>query len=219
MALHSTFCVLFLSNLHSFRFMLKMAATTPASKRMRMASPTNVVSNQKALDIIHSAQALPFPWKEAVPERISDWFHIVAKSHNTAPEFLFCGCLTTVATLMGPLSSVKVRETYFEPTNIYLVCVAEPGVGKTQVIRLSVLDPLSAIGPPISHIHVDDYTRQGLFTHLKNQEHRALMAYDEISSFFDLIQRRQLDLNAERQLYCCLYDAGILSKVTGNEQH
>ena len=150
----------FLSNLHSFQFMLNMAATTPASKRMRMASPTNVVSNQKALDIIHSAQALPFPWKEAVPERISDWFHIVAKSHNTAPEFLFCGCLTTVATLMGPLSSVKVRETYFEPTNIYLVCVAEPGVGKTQAILLSVLDPLSAIGPPISHIHVDDYSYQ-----------------------------------------------------------
>ena len=41
------------------------------------------------------------------------------------------------------------------------------------------------------------------------------MAYDEISSFFDLIQRRQLDLNAERQLYCHLYDAGIWSKVTG----
>ena len=141
--------------------------------------------------------------------------HSCQVSQHCTPEFLFCGCLTTVATLMGPLSSVKVRETYFEPTNIYLVCVAEPGVGKTQAIRLSVLDPLSAIGPPISHIHVDDYTRQGLFMHLKNQEHRALMAYDEISSFFDLIQRHQLDLNAERQLYCRLYDAGIWSKVTG----
>jgi len=107
------------------------------------------VSDQKALDIIHTAQGIPFPWKEAVPEEISDWFHTLAKSHNTAPEFLFCGCLTTVATLMGPLSSVKVRETYSERTNLYLVCVAEPGVGKTQAIRLSVLDPLSAIGPPL----------------------------------------------------------------------
>lgn len=193
----------------------QMANSTPASKRMKFTSPTHTVSDQKALDIIHTAQGIPFPWKEAVPEEISDWFHTLAKSHNTAPEFLFCGCLTTVATLMGPLSSVKVRETYSEPTNLYLVCVAEPGVGKTQAIRLSVLDPLSAIGPPLSHIHVDDYTRQGLFAHLKQQEHRALMAYDEISSFFDLIQRRQLDLNAERQLYCRLYDAGIWSKVTG----
>ena len=88
--LHSTFCLLFV-NLHSFQF---MAASTPASKRMRMASPTNVVSNQKALDIIHSAQALPFPWKEAVPERISDWFHIVAKSHNTAPPS-FCSVVVS----------------------------------------------------------------------------------------------------------------------------
>lgn len=86
----------FLSNLYSFLFMLEMAASTPASKRMRMSSPTNVVTNQKALDIIHSAQAIPFSWEEAVLERISDWFHTVAKSHNTAPEFLFCGCLTTV---------------------------------------------------------------------------------------------------------------------------
>ena len=109
---------------------------------------------------------------------------------------------------------MKVRETYSEPTNIYVVCVAEPGVGKTQAICLSVLDPLSAIGLPISHIYVDDYTRQGLFTHLKKQV--ALMAYGEISSFFDLIQ---LDLNAERQPYSRLYDAGIWSKVTGNQQH
>ena len=127
----------------------QMANSTPASKKMKFTSPTHTVSDQKALDIIHTAQGIPFPWKEAVPEEISDWFHTLAKSHNTAPEFLFCGCLTTVATLMGPLSSVKVRETYSERTNLYLVCVAEPGVGKTQAIRLSVLDPLSAIGPPL----------------------------------------------------------------------
>ena len=58
-----------------------MAASTPASKRMRMSSLTNVVTNHKALDIIHSAQAIPFPW-EAVPKRISDWFHTVAKSQG-----------------------------------------------------------------------------------------------------------------------------------------
>ena len=188
-------------------FCIQMANSVPASKRMKFTSPTHTVSDKKALDIIHTAQGTPFPWKESVPEEISDWFHMLAKSHNTAPEFLFCGCLTTVATLMGPLSSVKVRETYSEPTNLYLVCVAEPGVGKTQATHLLILEPLSAIGPPLSHIHMDDYTRQ--------QEHCALMAYDEISSFFDLIQRQQLDLNAEKQLYCRLCDAGILSKVTG----
>jgi len=37
---------------------------------------------------------------------------------------------------MGPLSTVKVRETYSEPTNFYMVCVAEPEVGKIQAICL-----------------------------------------------------------------------------------
>jgi len=31
---------------------------------------------------------------------------------------------------MGPLSPVKVRETSPEPTNLFVVCVAEPEVGK-----------------------------------------------------------------------------------------
>ena len=107
----------------------------------------------------------------------------------------------------GPSITREGQKTSPEPTNLYVVCVAEPGVGKTQATHLLILEPLSAIGPPLSHIHMDDYTRQ--------QEHCALMAYDEISSFFDLIQRQQLDLNAEKQLYCRLCDAGILSKVTG----
>jgi len=97
-----------------------MANSTPASKRMKFTSPTHTVSDQKALDIIHTAQGIPFPWKEAVPEEISDWFHMLAKSHNTAPEFLFCGCLTTVATLMGPLSSVKVREKRTQNPPIFI---------------------------------------------------------------------------------------------------
>jgi len=159
----------------------QMANSTPASKRMKFTSPTHTVSDQKALDIIHTAQGIPFPWKEAVPEEISDWFHTLAKSHNTAPEFLFCGCLTTVATLMGPLSSVKVRETYSEPTNLYLVCVAEPGVGKTQAIRLSVLDPLSAIGPPLSHIHVNHYTRQGLLGNSIPNQHAKMTSPSDLN--------------------------------------
>jgi len=35
---------------------------------------------------------------------------------------------------MGPPSTVKARETYSDPINLYVVCVAEPGVGKIQAI-------------------------------------------------------------------------------------
>jgi len=42
---------------------------------------------------------------------------------------------------MGPLSPVKVRETSPEPTNLFVICVADPEVGKIQAICLPVSLP------------------------------------------------------------------------------
>ena len=70
-------------------------------------------------------------------------------------------------------------------------------------------------GSPMSDIMVDDYTRRGLFNHLLTHDGRALCAHEEMSALFDTIQKRQLELSGERQLYCRLYDAGKWTNVTG----
>ena len=99
---------------------------------MRFTSPAHQLSDDKAAEIIREAPSVAFPWQEAVPQRIAKWFLTAAKAHNTSPEFLFCGCLSTTAALMGAESAVKVRDTYSEPTNIFTICLAESGLGKTQ---------------------------------------------------------------------------------------
>ena len=110
---------------------------------------------------------------------------------------------------------MKVRDTYTEPTNIYTICMAPPGAGKSQAFRESIMAPIDSLGLPASKILVDDYTRRGIFSHLQQQGGRALAAYEEMSAFFDLIQKRQLELSAERQLYCRLYDGGKWTSITG----
>ena len=67
----------------------------------------------------------------------------------------------------------------------------------------------------MSEILVDDYTRRGLLNHLQSYENRALCAHEEMSALFDTIQKRQLELSDERQLYCRLYDAGKWTNITG----
>ena len=67
----------------------------------------------------------------------------------------------------------------------------------------------------MSEIMVDNYTRRGLFNHLLTHNGRALCAHEEMSALFDTIQKRQLELSGERQLYCRLYDAGKWTNVTG----
>ena len=65
------------------------------------------------------------------------------------------------------------------------------------------------------YLIVDDYTRRGLFNHLQLHNSRALCAHEEMSALFDTIQKRQLELSGERQLYCHLYDAGKWTNITG----
>ena len=189
-------------------------ATLPAAKRLRLSSSPNF-SQGEVGKIVLEAQSIPFPWVDAVPEAIHKWFEAFGKSHNTAPEYAFIGALVSTAAIMGPKCFVKVRETYQEPTNLFAICIGFPGSGKSQAYRMMVQDPLQALPGPLSSMLVDDYTKKGLFRHLQSHEGRAFLAHEELGAFFDLVQKRQLEGNAERQLYCQLYDGGNWVASTG----
>ena len=90
-----------------------------------------------------------------------------AKSRNTLPEFIFTAALTTVAALMGPKVYMRLRKEYPEPVNLFTICMAEPGAGKGQAFRMSIIDPIMSLGSPLSNILVDEYTCRGLFRHLQ----------------------------------------------------
>ena len=97
-------------------------------------------------DHLKAAEEVPFPWKESMPRNISEWFNIVAKAHNTLPDFMFVTALSATACLMGPSTMISVRDTYSEPTNMFTVSMGPPGCGKSQAFRLAILDPLNNIG-------------------------------------------------------------------------
>ena len=198
------------------------------------------MAESDARSILRNAQEVPFPWAESMPKKISEWFNIISKAHNTLPEFIFVSAMSTTACLMGPAATISVRDTYTEPTNLFTVCMGPPGCGKSQAFRLAVLDPINDIGKtlsllvlllalitdyiimyvgaPMSEMLVDDYTRRGLFNHLLSNKDRALCAHEEMSALFDTIQKRQMELGGERQLYCRLYDAGRWTNITGRVQ-
>lgn len=191
-------------------------ASPPGLKRQRLLmGPSINVSPTHAQEVSQAAQNSPFPWKDAVPEEISNWFEMYAKSRNTLPEFIFTAALTTVAALMGPKVYVRLRKEYPEPVNLFTICMAEPGAGKSQAFRMSIIDPIMSLGSPLSNILVDEYTRRGLFRHLQQNSGRGLLAYEELTSFFDQVHRRQLEGSGERQMFCRLYDSGRWTSSIG----
>ena len=113
-----------------------MSLTPPAPKRFLLGQQ-NLFSGDVS-KVVHDAQAICFPWAEAVPSEISNWFETYGKAYNTAPEYVFIGALATTAAIMGPRSFIKIRDTYREPTNLYVICVGYPGSGKSQAFRMTV---------------------------------------------------------------------------------
>lgn len=195
-------------------------ATPTAPKRQRFTGGSPVqVSASQARTVAQSAQNTPFPWDTTVPTEISQWFEAYARSRNTLPEFVFTAAVTAVASLMGPKVYVRLREEYPEPVNIFTICMAEPGAGKSQAFRMAIIDPLMALGPPMSNILVDEYTRRGLFRHLQQNGGRGLLAYEELTSFFDQVHRRQLEGSGERQMFCRLYDSGRWTSSVGEQMN
>ena len=137
-----------------------MASPSPL-KRPRLQSPLlpTQPSSQSQGEDEKTASSIPFPWNDAVPGKIKEWFEAMGKSHNTAPEYVFVGALVSTAVLMGPHCYVKVRESYREPTNLYAICIGHPGSGKSQAYAMTVREPLQSLSPPLSSIFVDDYTK------------------------------------------------------------
>ena len=139
----------------------------PLPKRARFTQHPPI-SEVLAREILRSAEDIPFPWEESMPEKISQWFTIVARAHNTLPEFVFVTALSTTACLMGPNAAISVRDEYSEPINMFTVCMGPPGCGKSQAFRLSVLDPLNDLGKSIMlHSSVDIKAPSTRYTNIR----------------------------------------------------
>ena len=152
-------------------------ASQPA-KRLFSSFSHSHISHEDVSKVVIEAQSVPFPWTDAVPQKIHMWFEAYAKSHNTAPEYFFIGALVTTAAIMGPKAFVQVRKTYQEPTNLFAISVGFPGSGKSQSYRMTVSEPLQALESPMSNMLVDDYTKHGLSaSHFRHSSHPCLICW------------------------------------------
>ena len=163
------------------------------------------VSDTQMVYSLKKARKIPFPL-QAFPETFVQWISALAFSINTKPEFILLSVMSVISTLVGPKTKIKIRDRYHESCNLFLVCLSEPGAGKSQAFEVTVEEPLKQLKSPASSIVVHDFTRKGLFQHLVAHEGRALLAHSEMSSFYELILKKQQEGSGERQFFCRLYD-------------
>ena len=163
------------------------------------------IPHQQLADIIRNARSKDFPLSQFLKDLVQ-WFEVMAYSVNTKPEFVLVAAMSVVSTLMGPKTKLSIRPTYREPCNLFTVCLSEPGAGKSQAFELAVERPLRNLKNSMAQsVVVNDFTRKGLFQRLVAKDGRALIAHSEMSSFYELILKKQLEGSGEHQLYSVVF--------------
>ena len=186
-----------------------MAYSTP--KRFRTSNGDNEARGSK---LFLEASDISMPLKEIMPVEVSKWMETLADSYNTKFEFVFNAAMAVTSCIVGPDVFVEVRRTYREPLNLFILNVAYPGSGKSQAYRLAVAD---ALPHNLRDILVDEYTKRGLVAHLEKSS-SALLAYEEVSGFFDCLFRRHSEGSGERAFVCRLFDGGMQKLSTADHQ-
>lgn len=167
-------------------------------------------------DAVFEAMDEDFPWTGALAGDIEDYVELLARAKNAQPIFVFLGLLVSTAAAMGPNASVGSIPDYQEPVNLYVLCIGPAGSGKTQSLQLAVQDPVSNIlSSWNSRALVDDFTREGFRKQLLENYGRVILASDEVGSLLENLDRKCSEANADRHLFCRLFDSTSWTRSTG----
>lgn len=146
--------------------------------------------------IKEEAKQCDFPWMELFEPPLLDWLETFSRAHNTVKEIMVSAILPTVSALLGPNTCVKVLETYEEPVNIFLVCLAEPKEGKSQSMRLGCTQPLTTFVEKRvqTELLVQSFTASGMRKHMQTCDGHGIIARDECQRFLkDVINENKKD--------------------------
>ena len=117
---------------------------------------------------------------------------------------------------MGPNASVGPVPDYQEPVNLFVLCVGPAGSGKTQSLQLVVQEPVGGIfGSWNARAIVDYFTREGFRKQLLENHGRVILASDKVGSLLENLDRKSTEANADRHLFCRLFDSTSWTRSTG----
>ncbi|MEV0089118.1 YfjI family protein [Saccharopolyspora sp. NPDC050642] len=81
---------------------------------------------------------------DALPDWMAEMVTAVSGFTQTPPDLAACVGLSGVSTAIGGRATIRIRQGYTEPSNLFLVCALPPGSRKSEVFRV-MTDPVVAV--------------------------------------------------------------------------
>jgi hypothetical protein len=130
---------------------------------------------------IKELHAIELYWDEVLPGNLLQWLDVFSSAHNVVKDIMFLGILTAVSGLMEPKTTLQTSEMEFEPVNLFTIVLAPPGASKGAALHAGVETPIILLEETTDKpILVEDFTRNGVFVHLKATDGLGVYAKDEV---------------------------------------
>ena len=94
-----------------------------------------------------------------------------------------------------------MSEIEEEPVNLFTIVLAPPGAGKSAALKAGIENPIVSLEESIDRpILVEDFTRSGVFLHLKTTEGLGVFAKDEVHILLEKMVSNSQNKNVDKDL-------------------
>ncbi|XP_048587964.1 uncharacterized protein LOC116605640 [Nematostella vectensis] len=166
--------------------------------------------------VLKELHSLQLPWDEVLPQSHVDWLDVFSNAHSVVKEIMFPAILTGISGVMAPRTTIKLSKNEYEPVNLFTVILAPTGAGKTAAMKAAIDEPLSALDESCeAPILIEDFSKSGLFNHLKNTDGMGVLCKDEIHILIKKLlsgKKKELD----KDIFIKLFDNGSWTVNKGN---
>lgn len=177
---------------------------------------------------------------EIYPKIIQEYIHGIGDTLSLSKEYLSCSILVALSTAFGNLYRIKIKEGFYQKTNMWLVIVGRPGDGKSPCIDFA-MKPLedyeknlyedyqhklkewnsvtdnSDPKPILKNFLLKDFTFEALSKAHSNNSHGLCICTDEILSWINSFGK--YSNSSEENNYLTIWNGGafkISRKTTGD---
>jgi hypothetical protein len=166
---------------------------------------------------IKELHSLDIHWEDVLPQRLVEWLEVFSGAHNVVKEIMFPAILSAVSGLIAPKTKLKMSEIEEEPVNLFMIVLAPPGAGKSAALRAGIEIPIVSLEETIDRpVLVEDFTRSGVFLHLKTTEGMGVFATDEVHVILEKMVGNGQNKNVDKDLLIKFFDNAQWSVNKGN---
>lgn len=147
-----------------------------------MNKSSKSIPDQAAMAAYIQAYMTDPKWTNIFGDRMKNFLSADAAYIQTSLTCVAVNVLAAISTVLGPHTSVKLKDDHYIKTNIYQILVASSGSGKSQAFKTFFMKPIEHVQDKEKvQLILEEFTPAGFLRFMEENKGFGVFASDEFS--------------------------------------